>query len=428
MFVESEPNGTLVKKLSPEDGYTGTVELRGLAADKNYSVTVSYGPTTDTRIEDRVQQRQGKFETPPPPDQSEPFSLLLNSCNFHGWGPIRNNDKANKRRGQVAEGVDMVLHTGDQVYADKAPISFTTQEFRGVYEKQWADEGVPELLSSQANYMIADDHEVVNGFAEGGQLTRLQRLILWLRGHGMQKEKQYREMAENGVKVFSEFQRSHAPTTFGEDVNYYTFEHGKHKFFALDTGLNRDHENGKMISSEQQKALFSWLTDNRDNPKFILTSTPFVMEYKKPDDKWTSPEWNAQRDEIIDFLATEKLDNVVFLAGDVHASGHARLTIEAGDGESFVIDELTSSAVNASVMRGREKFVGVRPGETSNGTRYRVELDEESFLGKGGRFNGISNSNVMRIDIDDDRVDYAVYRTRHGEEAPVRTGGFLISG
>lgn len=431
MFVEAESGGETkraTKVLSPEDGYAGAVKLSGLEPDTGYAVKVSYGATTDKLESQRVQERIGSFETTPASHESAPFSILLNSCNHHGWGPFRNNDKANKRRGEVAQGVDMVLHTGDQVYADKAPISFTLSEFRKAYEKGWSDDGVPELLANSANYMTPDDHEVVNGYVEGGKLTKFQRALLWLRGHGMPAEEQYAEMAANGLKSFEEFQRSHGPESHGTHVNYYTFEHGKHKFFALDTGLNRDAADGKMISSKQQAELFHWLTENRDEPKFIVTSTPFVMEYKNPDDKWTSPHWNSQRDEIIDFLAKEKLDNVVFLAGDVHASGHARLTITGDDGESFVVDELTASPVNGSLMRARDKFVGTRNGQTESGTNYRVELDEESFLGRGPMWNGITNSNVMRINVDDDNVSYAVYRTRHGDEDPVRNGSFRISG
>lgn len=411
--------------LSQEDGYSGVIDLEGLSASTDYSLTVSYGASKDTPTAQRAYSREGQLETTPAAGQDEPFSMLLNSCNFHGWGPFRSNDKANIRRAQVAEGVDMILHTGDQVYADKAPISFSLAEFRRSYDRAWSDEGVPEVLSSQANYMLPDDHEVVNGFAEGGSLTKLQRALLWLRGHGGPEREQYEEMGRNGLKAFAEFQRSHGPSTHGSDVNYYTFSHGNHQFFALDTGLNRRPEEGEMISAKQKEALFSWLTEHRDQPKFIVTSTPFVMEYKNPRDKWTSPEWNHQRDEIIDFLATEELDNVVFLAGDVHASGHATMTIKTPSGKEIVIDELTSSAINASVMRGRDKFVGTREGSTESGTAYKVALDEESFLGKDGW--GISNSNVMRIDVDGNRISYQTFRTRKGEEDAVRAGEFLIA-
>jgi phosphodiesterase/alkaline phosphatase D-like protein len=417
---------TAVTPLSPEDGYSGVTNLEGLRSGTEYKLEVSYGKTARASEEERVLEREGQFETFPTPGEDKPFSLLLNSCNFHGWGPFHDNDKANVKRAEVARGVDMVLHTGDQVYADKAPISFSLGEFRSAYDKAWSDRGVPEVLSSQANYMLPDDHEVVNGFQEGGRLTRFQRLLLWARGHGKPAQEQYAELGRNGLKAFREFQRSHGPDTYGADVNYYTFAHGRHQFFAMDTGLNRNADRGEMISAAQKQALFDWLKEHREQPKFVITSTPFVMEYKNPHDKWTSPEWAAQRDEIIDFLGKEKLDNVVFLAGDVHASGHARLTIQAPDGQDIVIDELTASPINASVMRGRDKFVGHRSGRTQSGTGYQVSLDEESFLGKEGFGFNIGNSNVMKIEVDGDNVRYEIHRTRKDDDGPIRSGQFNI--
>lgn len=430
MFVKAEgedgSSHSSMLPLTPKDGYSGVVVLDDLQADSDYRLDVSYGKSPETPKRERVYHRKGELETFPAPGEDKPFSLLLNSCNFHGWGPYHDNDKANRKRAEVAKGVDMVIHAGDQVYADKAPISFSLGEFRTAYEKAWSDEGVPEVLGSQANYMLGDDHEVVNGFSEEGKLTRFQRFLLWARGHGGPAREQYAEMAKNGRKAFSEFQRSHGPHTFGEDLHYYTFAHGNHQFFAMDTGLNRNPGKGEMISSAQKEALFGWLKEKREQPKFIVTSTPFIMEYKNPEDKWTSPKWNAQRDEIIDFLGKEKLDNVVFLAGDVHASGHARMTIESEDGPDITIDELTASPVNASLMRGRDKFVGNRTGQTSSGTDYRVSLDEESFLGKEGWGFNIANSNVMKIEVDGNDIRYQIHRTRKDDKEPIRSGQFNI--
>lgn len=431
MFVQAKSeDGTLhtsVRSLEPQDGYSGVVEFDKLRASTEYKLDVSYGPEPKTPDSERVYSRKGEVETFPAPGEDKPFSMLLNSCNFHGWGFFHNNDKANRKRAEVAQDVGLVIHAGDQVYADKAPISYSVSEFRTAYEKAWSDEGVPEVLSSQANYMLADDHEVVNGYKEGGKLTRFQRFLLWARGHGGPAEPQYKEMAENGRQAFSEFQRSHGSHTFGEENHYYTFARGNHQFFALDTGLNRRPEKGELISSEQKQALFSWLTEHREQPKFLVTSTPFIMEYKNPEDKWTSPEWNHQRDEIIDFLAKEKLDNVVFLAGDVHASGHAQMEIQTEDGSSIRIDELTASPVNASLMRERKHFVGEREGQTSEGTSYRISLDEETFLGKEGLgFLNIKNSNVMKIEVDGNDVRYEIHRTRKDDGGPIRVGEFQI--
>jgi phosphodiesterase/alkaline phosphatase D-like protein len=413
--------------LSPRDGYTGVADLETLAASTTYKLEVSYGAKAETPPEQRALTRQGQVKTFPAPDQSEPFTFLLNSCNFHGFGPFRNNDGAAERRAQIAQGVDLAIHAGDQVYADKSPLSFTLQDYRGAYLGTWGDPGTQRLLASQPNYMVADDHEVVNGFAEDGKLTRFQRFLLWARGHGDDKQEQYAEMSGNGIQAFDEFQGAHAPNSFGAEARYYTFSHGQHQFFAMDTRFERNNEQGQIISDQQRDALFGWLKENRDQPKFILTSTPFIFESVKPDEKWCSPEFSDRRNEIIEFLAKEKLDNVAFLTGDIHASGHAVMEVEAPDGSKIELHELCASPVNGSKQRGRDEFVGTSSGTTSNGTRYRMTLQEESFLGKReGWLGGISNSAVMKVHVDGENIRFETYRTRADDAGPIRQGHFRI--
>ncbi len=278
MFVSaSDAQGQTVEEtvsLSAEDGYTGVAGLEGLAASTDYELEVTYGASPQTPEKERVGRRLGHLETFPGAGQDEPFTMILASCNFHGWGPFRSNHKSEKRFAEVSRGADLVIHAGDQVYADKAPISFSLDDFRGDYERTWGKEGLSEILSHQANYMIPDDHEVVNGFAEDGELTRFQRFLLWARGHHMPQGQQYQEMTDNAVKAFQEFQRSHNPQTYGPDANYYTFSHGQHQFFALDTRMERNIGQGRLFSDRQRDALFKWLTDHRDRPS---SSSPAAL-------------------------------------------------------------------------------------------------------------------------------------------------------
>lgn len=421
MFLRATgPDGQSVEEtvtLSAADGFTGVAELESLSPSTPYQLEVAYG--TDSG--EKALQRLGALKTFPEPDSQQPCTVLLNSCNFHGWGPFRNNKAADKRRAELARGVDLVIHGGDQVYADKAPFSFTLPDFRRAYLRTWGQPGTQEVLASQANYMVADDHEVVNGYSQDGQLTLMQRFQLWMRGHGSDRNELYQQLGANGIKAFDEFQRAHGPKT---EARYYTFAHGRHQFFAMDTRFERHHRAGRLVSEGQMQALFQWLTEHRDQPKFIITSSPFVLEKKNAEEKWCSPEFTAQRHRVIDFLAREKLDKVAFLCGDIHASAHSRMKIEAADGSQLTIHELCASPMNGTLMRSRSQFHGRSQGVTSQGVRYEVELDESSFL--GGWAGDVSNSAVMKLQLDGDRVGYELYRTRHGNEGPVRQDCFTL--
>ena len=426
MFLKATgPDGESTEEtvhLSADDCYTGIAQLDSLQPSTKYELEVGYGASLDAP--QRRLARQGALKTFPPEGEDRPCTFLLNSCNFHGWGPLRNNREADLRRAEIAEGVDMVIHAGDQVYADKAPMSFDLADFRKAYLRTWGQSGTQRVLSQQANYMLADDHELVNGYARDGQLTGMQRLSLWLRGRGGNRGEQYRQLASNGTRAFDEFQSAHGPKSYGENARYYHFSHGKNQFFAMDTRFERHRGDGQMVSEGQLQALFQWLNEHRDQPKFIITSSPFVLEKKNSEEKWSSPEFSAQRQRIIDFLAENRMPKVTFLCGDIHASAHARMDIEAKDGSKITVHELCASPINGTLMRSRDQFLGESQGTTPGGASYRVELEENSFL--GGSALDTSNSAVMKVKLEGGRVNYQIFRTRQGQEAAVRQGEFQL--
>lgn len=432
----TDPQGQVsetVTSLPAEDAYTGVASIGGLEDSTAYKVDVSFLSEADKRlyaahgqlpVESNPPAVQGEFETPPEPGQDEEFSMLVGSCNFHGWGPIRNNDGAAERVGKLAQETDLALHLGDNVYADKAPLSFTRDDFRNAYLNTWNDPGLQDVLTSQPNYMLADDHEIVNGYAIDGELTKFQRFLLWTRGHHGPKGAQYAEMAENAKQAFAEFQTSHGPSK-PEGKTYYSFSRGQHQFFATDTRFERHNGKGQLMSQEQRQAMYDWLLEHRDEPKFILTAAPFITG-TKDDESWSNPNFRREKDEVIDFLAQNKLDNVVFLAGDIHGSAHSEMTLTAPDGEDFTIHELVSSPINGSIMLARDSFIPEFSGVTASGTSYEVQLDESTAIGRG-RIPTIRNSNVLKVDVDGNNISYEFHSTRRDNDSPMSSGSFLIS-
>ncbi len=430
----TDPQGQVSESftsLSADDAYTGVASLGGLEDSTAYKVDVSFLSegerklyATRGKLETDILSAQGKFETPPEPGQDDEFSMLVDSCNFHGWGPIRNNDGAAERVGRLARETDLAIHLGDNVYADKAPLSFTTNDFRNAHLSTWNDPGLQEVLSSQPNYMIADDHEIVNGYAIDGELTRFQRFLLWARGHHGPKRAQYEKMAEGAKEAFAEFQTSHGPSR-PEGKSYYSFSRGQHQFFATDTRFERHNGKGQLMSREQKDAMFCWLLEHRDQPKFILTAAPFITAIKD-DETWSNPKFRHEREEVIDFLAQHKLDNVVFLAGDIHGSAHSTMTLTAPDGDDFTINELVSSPINGSIMLAREPFITESSGVTAGGTSYETDLNEASAIGRG-RIPSIRNSNILKMDVDGNNISYEFHSTRRDSDSPMASGSFLIS-
>lgn len=414
----------LAVRLTSPDGHEVTRDAV-VQADTGYTAVLDFGGLqADTRYHLLSGGESGSFRTFPAPGRNSPFQFLLNSCNFQGWGPIRSHSRACRRRVELARDCRFAIHAGDQIYADQPWPSLTLEDYRQAYRRVWEQPDTAALLAGGANYMVADDHEVLDGFSWDGSFTLYQRLVMALRGSFRPGPQLYYETASNGLQAFDEFQSSHGPRTYAP-ARYFSFNYGVHQFFALDLRFERQLRQGRMISEAQRETLFAWMLENREKPKFVVTSTPFVVEKKKASEKWCGPEFHRQRHQIIDFLARENLSNLVFLSGDIHASCHAEMDIQGSDGRSFTVHELCASPLNGTLQRGLHSFHHNRERVTEEGTYYRVRLDQSSFLGRP-RWGGTSNSALMLISVDGHRVDYELHRTRVRENRPARAGQFSL--
>ena len=133
--------------------------------------------------------------------------------------------------------------------------------------------------------------------------------------------------------------------------------------------------------------LKDWLKTNRDEVKFVATAVPFVGEARSGSDKWCGDDFRHQRDELIEFLAAERVGKPVFLTGDMHCSYHATMTLPHPTGD-LVIHELMSSPIN-QVPNGIHALRTSVVATTSGGVDYSVNLDEGEFYGE--------HSNVMHV-------------------------------
>lgn len=396
-------------QLQAETGYTGAVTLNGLEPGREYRCRVDYGSYQET----------GSFRTDD--KNAEEVSFLMGSCNNHRFW----------RRGEAWERIealaeqtkpDFLLHTGDQIYADQPYQSHGLEGFRGCYRRAWSDPEARELLKEHPNYMILDDHEVGNGFAQHQPLSPIRRAWLWLSGLWGSEPAQRQSLERAGLQAYAEFQHSHNPHPFGEEKRYYTFSRGPAEFFVLDTTTERNPARGEMIGSEQLQRLRDWLSTNRDRPRFVVSSVPFLAEQtsKDPEARWSSSAFRGQRDALLDFVAREGLKGVVFLSGDSHNSFH----METDLGTTRV-HELGASPINGWVLRGPEIYQSKRTDRTAAGTDYTTELDSQHFLGTRS-YGSRETSACMKIRTDGDEVEFSIHRTHRDDEGAYSTGRFSL--
>lgn len=380
-------------------GHVAVEELQGLSPGTRYECELRFAKRPGTT--------RGSFATAPAAPREVRF--LLGSCNLTRlpFG-IKDPGPAWERIGSLAaaEGADFMIHCGDQIYADlpSMPLVPDLAFYRRQYQEAWKRPATARVLASLPHYMIMDDHEIFDGFANDESFV----------GRPSQG---VRDVA---LAAYREYQHSHNPQSFPPPALYYSFSYGGAEFFVLDVRSERYRRNGaQMISTLQMKRFQEWLVRHAARPKLVVSSIPFVSEVRDANDKWCGDPFRPQREEIIDFLAANGIHGVVFLTGDMHCSYHATLAATAASGARLTVHELMASPIN-QFASGQHAFFDGGARVTPRGTRYDSQLDSGEFYG--------SHSNVMLVRLGTDGVvRWSIFRTKR-DEAAALAGEFRLDG
>jgi hypothetical protein len=270
-----------------------------------------------------------------------------------------------------------MIHAGDQIYFD---FPFTSRrpaldEYRMAYREAWSgDKALRAFLAQCPHYMTLDDHEIVDQFASDVNAHKYPP----------------GEYLRHARAAYREYVHSRHPDECQESL-YYAFQCGTSYFFVMDTRTERCGHSGRMIGRRQLEDFKQWLSEHSDDLKFVVSSVPFVGELRhlapsspsdpsqsplvrkieEWDDKWCGEGYRRQREEIIDFIADERIERLIFLAGDMHCCYHA--TMDIGYRPS-TIHELGAGPIYQLELSRRDQFVRIYRAETEKGKRFRIEL------------------------------------------------------
>jgi alkaline phosphatase D len=376
--------------LTPDSEYTVRMATLSLDdpledADRLTDVELKDRLPDLNKIKDQLRQLRQKecqltFRTFPKETggTEDKLAFLLGSCRYPGlmwkikeadriFGPmVEHFEDAPGRKSARFN-----LMVGDQIYADmfnKFPLGLadTYEEFQDRYQKAFGSINMRQLLKTAPTYMILDDHEIEDNWTQD-QLHRDGKYQIF----------------NLAIGAYMSYQWSHGPHNFDRHL-YYEFVCGGYPFFVLDTrtqrfkdkneeGLRDNHLLGRPTIDPAHRGqldeLLVWLSEcqSRGNqPKFIVSSSVFApnemkermgvpyspdpelifdANRKRRDDSDSWPAYPKTRKAIIDHIVREKIQNVVFLTGDIHCSNIARLFFKTGGGDSglFAYD-VTSSA------------------------------------------------------------------------------------
>ncbi len=280
------------------------------------------------------------------PVRQKRFSFLLGSCHYPGlfwkkkhsdriFGPMLQR----MQRRRMGKKPQFVLMVGDQIYADmlnKAiPIGLadTFEEFQDRYFGAFGSRNMRRLLRNTPQYMILDDHEIEDNWTQDAINSDRQKRILF----------------NLAIGAYMSYQWSHGPRNFDGRL-YYHFDCGGFPFFVLDQrtqrykddepGLADNHMLGRppqdpVREPGQLNHLLNWLSEHKNDsrPKFIVSPTVFVPNpvlttrsdrHKDKSDSW--PAFPETRRALLKHIVEHRIQNVVFLSGDIHCSNVARIS------------------------------------------------------------------------------------------------------
>ena len=380
----------------------------------------------------------------------EKMSFLLGSCRypanvltiFHTkqadeiYGGMLQHFADDGRWGPRAQ---FTMMCGDQIYADQAqmfPIgkADTYREFQDRYHEAFGAPNLRELLRTSTTYMTLDDHEIEDNWTQD-RLSNEHQLF------------------NIAIQAYLNYQWSHGPRTWGLSL-YYTFECCGYPFFVLDTRTQRfkDDETGLQDNHllgpptidpahlGQLEQLKLWLTEQQTKrgnvPKFIVTSSVFVpnlinervqpvpsdspssadpakpeealiyfanQKRREKSDSW--PAFPATRLELLKHIVDGKIQNVVFLAGDVHCSNVAVMEFEYQEGNRTKTLPLKAFSITSSAFYWPFPFADGNPNSFVHNSRAPEQWDPFPIAGTGvtmhyESFGYTQEDNFTRIDID----------------------------
>ena len=271
-----------------ENGYI-LAPVQGLRASRKYRYCL-----VEINFENKLEKRSllGHFRTPPKDNEEEIITFGALSCikNIYGADLLEHAARRND--------LSAFLFLGDTSYNDKAN---SLKELRGLWDLQYGKRGFRALHAKTSVIAAIDDHELTDNFNP----ETINRL------HYKNALKAYFEHSpmKRNAKNKRQIWRSHR---FGKTVEVFTLDCRTER--RPSTRGSRDEQ---YISPEQMQFLKDGLKNSECKFKIIMNTVP-ITEFPFPltRDRWQG--YKHQRQEILSFIDSNKIEGLLWVAGDFH--------------------------------------------------------------------------------------------------------------
>ena len=365
------------------------------------------------------------------------------------------------------EAPDFWVYLGDTIYSDSGlratGPAVTLDEYRDAYKVNRTYQALVDLLAAVSTYAIWDDHEVLNDF--DGQTVDPGRYA-----DGREAFLEYMPILDQGLlqdpacagdplyRVFHWGEDTDviildgrscrstdvtlaclvqlAPGVFQPDLAPTLPPPVRAQFNALlpdelkplleptpPAGcLEAIFDPGRTMLGQVQKAAFKDALFNSDAKfKFVMNGPPIQQFYALPYDRWEG--YGAERNEILNFIRSNNIDNVTFLSTDMHANLINEVFIDRFLDPAPIADEFVTGpiATNTFETEVRAFFGGGLLGEIGVAAFNQI-LD---IVGVDCRDLNVDSYGMVKVDA---KAGTATVTLKDDAGNPVLDKGPLLTG
>lgn len=278
----------------PENDYIHQFHLNDLRAGHAYTYSVESRNVDGSGMAHSI---QGQFKTAPAVDTAAPVRFIVTTCQA-----IRSIDAGADGHRTYAQmrafEPDFLVHTGDIVYYDKAPLAKTVPQARAKWNMMFAYRNNRHFHQNVTSYFMKDDHDTLKNDCWPGQtygdLTFEQGLDI------------FREQVPMGELTYRTYR-------WGKDVQIWMTEH---RDFRSSNPMP-DGPDKTILGATQMAWLKHTLQASDARYKFVITPGPIVGPDKAgKKDNHSNDTFSHEGQALRDFLAA--LPDTFVICGDRH--------------------------------------------------------------------------------------------------------------
>lgn len=282
------------------------------------------------------------------------------------------------------EDLDFFIYLGDTVYPENPA---ALEDYRSVYRVNRTYAALRNLFASTSSYVLWDDHEVWNDY-DGETIDPFSYTI------GRQAFMEYMPVQE---RVYSIEDPTCAGdpqfrvVSWGDQLDFFILDERSCRSQSVDqyesgaclisipfvgdfldpaptlsqekreelisqfipstpqACLDAIHDPSRTMLGETQKQLFKdALLASSARYKFVVNELPIQQIYIFPYDRWEG--YAAERAEILDFIRSNTIENVIFLTTDIHANIMNEVFIDNEDDKETIAYEFITGPIAATTL------------------------------------------------------------------------------